>query len=145
MWAVAPTNKIGERQPLRRADNAGAGSSRLAGYGIAVPKHGAVVFGNSEHVSGSGSPGSGSVQEPIPTTAAVELWPPDRVRRVSSVCRSRKAVSGLVSAGSADDCDVHRVFSNDFGVAMAFIIGDLSLHMSQWFSLIIGDLYCRQC
>ncbi|KAH3793021.1 hypothetical protein DPMN_146523 [Dreissena polymorpha] len=69
MWAVAPTNKIGERQPLRRADNAGAGSSRLAGYRIAVPKHGAIVFGNSEHVSGSGFPGTGSVQEPIPTTA----------------------------------------------------------------------------
>ncbi|XP_052223855.1 uncharacterized protein LOC127839505 [Dreissena polymorpha] len=66
---IAPTNKIGERQPLRRADNAGAGSSRLAGYGIAVPKHGAVVFGNSEHVYGSGSPGTGSVQNPIPTTA----------------------------------------------------------------------------
>ncbi|XP_052221166.1 uncharacterized protein LOC127837806 isoform X3 [Dreissena polymorpha] len=78
MWAVAPTNKIGERQPLRRADNAGAGSSRLAGYGIAVPKHGAVVFGNSEHVSGSGSSGSGSVQEPIPTTATFtwNTWGP---------------------------------------------------------------------
>ncbi|XP_052221178.1 solute carrier family 49 member 4 homolog isoform X1 [Dreissena polymorpha] len=35
-------------------------------------------------------------------------------------------------------------FSNDFGVAMAFIIGDISLH-SQWFSLIVGDLYSRQC
>ncbi|XP_052221165.1 uncharacterized protein LOC127837806 isoform X2 [Dreissena polymorpha] len=42
---------------------------------------------------------------------AVELWrASDQVRRVSSVCRSRKAVSGLVSAGSADDCHVHRVF-----------------------------------